>query len=419
MTKQERSWIFYDWANSAYSLTVTAALFPIFFKTFAAKGVEGYTSTAWLGYGNSLSTLAIAIFAPILGTIADYKNNKKRLFVPFFLLGVLATLAFAMVQEGDWLPALTIYLLSALGFAGANIFYDSFLVDVTPRERMDWISASGFAWGYLGSTIPFSLGMILIVKHNLFGFETSVPAVRIAFALTALWWLVFTIPLLRNVSQVYHVPPSSKPVRDSFARLLETLRDIRDYRNVFLFLLAYFFYIDGVGTIIRMATAFGTDMGIAPNTLLLILLVIQVVAFPFALLYGKLAQITSAKFMLFVGIFVYIIITITANFLPSFSSMQTRVALFWVLSILVATSQGGIQALSRSFYGKLIPKNKSAEFFGFYNIFGRFAAILGPLLMGFVTQTTRNAASGILSVLVLFIIGGILLTRVKEEEAPA
>ena len=214
MTKQERSWILYDCANSAYSLTITAALFPIFFKTFAAQGVEGYTSTAWLGYGNSIYTLIIALLAPVLGTLADYKGNKKRLFVPFLLVGVLATLSFSFIQEGQWTTALVIYIFSALGFAGANIFYDSFLVDVTSRERMDWISTSGFAWGYVGSTIPFILGMILIMKHGFFGWSSSMPAVRLTFAVTALWWFLFSLPFLRNIKQAYYVEPSPRPVRE-------------------------------------------------------------------------------------------------------------------------------------------------------------------------------------------------------------
>jgi UMF1 family MFS transporter len=416
MTKQERSWVFYDWANSAYSIAITSTIFPIFFKGVISKGVQGYTSTAWLGYGNSIYTLVIAVLAPILGTIADYKNYKKRFFIGFFLLGVISTACLALTREGGWIIAIVIYMLTALGFAGANIFYDSFLIDVTPKERMDWVSTSGYAWGYIGSTIPFIIGIALIMKYGLLGFSTSVPAVRISFLLTALWWFVFTIPFLRNVKQNYFIEPSQTPVSDSFRRLGDTFRRIRQYKNVFIFLIAYFLYIDGVDTIIKMATAFGTDIGISANMLMIILLAVQFVAFPFALLYGKLARVFSAKKMLFVGICIYVVITITAFFIPHFSDPKTKVMVFWIVSMLVATSQGGIQALSRSFYGKLIPKNESAEFFGFYNIFGKFAAILGPFLMGFVTQLTKSSGVGILSIIVLFIAGGVVLTRAKDQE---
>jgi len=417
MNKQERSWVFYDWANSAYSIAITSTIFPIFFKSVLSKGVEGYTSTAWLGYGNSIYTLVIAVLAPILGTIADYKNYKKRFFLGFFLLGVVATACLALTREGGWISALVIYIFTALGFAGANIFYDSFLVDVAPRERMDWVSTSGFAWGYIGSTIPFILGIALIMKYDIFGFSTSVPAVKISFFVTALWWFVFTIPLLKNVKQTYFIEPSRSPVGDSFRRLADTFRRIRQYRNVFIFLIAYFLYIDGVDTIIKMATAFGTDMGISANMLMIILLAVQFVAFPFALLYGKLAKVFSAKRMLFVGICVYVVITITAFFIPYFKDPKTKVMVFWIVSMLVASSQGGIQALSRSFYGKLIPKEGSAEFFGFYNIFGKFAAILGPFLMGLVTQVTKSSGVGILSIIVLFVAGGIVLTMAKENDS--
>ncbi len=414
VTKQERSWILYDVANSAYSITITAAIFPIFFKGVAAKGMEGFDSTAYWGYANSIAEIAIAVLAPILGTIADYRDSKKRFFASFFALGVISVLAFTLIGEGQWLRALLLYGASAIGFAGANIFYDSFITDVTEPARMDWVSSSGFAYGYIGSTIPFIIGMAGIILYAQLGFASSLPAVRIAFVITGLWWAVFTIPILRRVHQTHFVEASAHPVRDSFARLAGTFREIRRYRNAFTFLLAYFFYIDGVDTIIKMAVVFGTDVGIGANTLLIILLAIQFVAFPFALIYGKLAAATSTRFMLFVGIGVYTLIVITAFFLPVLPTPSARVALFWVLSMLVATSQGGIQALSRSFYGRLIPADRSAEFFGFYNIFGKFAAIMGPFLMGFFSQITRRSNVGVLSLILLFIVGAVVLTRVKD-----
>ncbi|MFW5811972.1 MAG: MFS transporter [Alkalispirochaetaceae bacterium] len=330
-TRKERSWVFYDWANSAYSIIITTAIFPLFYESIAPERI--YVAT-W-GFANSGASIIMAVLAPVLGTIADYRGNKKRFFSFFFALGVASTFALALFEQGEWLPALMVYVASAIGFAGANIFYDSFLTDVTEAKRMDWVSANGFGWGYIGSVIPFVISLLLVIGSDALGFERPTTAVRIAFLITALWWLGFSIPLLRNVTQVYFVPPSATPIRDSFRRLADTFRNIRQYRQVFLFLVAYFFYIDGVDTIIKMATP----------------------------------------------------------------------------------SQGGIQALSRSFYGKIIPPEKSAEFFGFYNIFGRFAAIMGPLLVGGFTLVTGQERFGILSVLGLFLLGGLVLKMVEEPAA--
>ncbi len=412
-TRKERSWVFYDWANSAYSIIITTAIFPLFYESIAPERI--YVAT-W-GFANSGASIIMAVLAPVLGTIADYRGNKKRFFSFFFALGVASTFALALFEQGEWLPALMVYVASAIGFAGANIFYDSFLTDVTEAKRMDWVSANGFGWGYIGSVIPFVISLLLVIGSDALGFERPTTAVRIAFLITALWWLGFSIPLLRNVTQVYFVPPSATPIRDSFRRLADTFRNIRQYRQVFLFLVAYFFYIDGVDTIIKMATPIARSMGIDSNMLLVILLAIQLVAFPFAILYGKLAERFSARKMLYVGILVYVVVVFVAFLLPSFEDPGVRTTLFWVLSMLVASSQGGIQALSRSFYGKIIPPEKSAEFFGFYNIFGRFAAIMGPLLVGGFTLVTGQERFGILSVLGLFLLGGLVLKMVEEPAA--
>lgn len=404
LSRQERSWVAYDWANSAYSIVITTAIFPLFYESITPP--EIYVST-W-GYANSLASLVVAILAPILGTIADYWGRKKKYFSFFFLVGVLTTVSLVLVGEGQWMLGLVLYVGSVIGFSGANLYYDSFLVDVTSEERMDWISSLGFGFGYIGSVIPFVAGIVLITTAEAIGI-TAMTATRIAFLLTGAWWFVFGIPLLRNVSQQYGIEPAAHPIRESFARLGRTITHIRKYRAVVIFLVAYFFYIDGVDTIIRMATPIALSMGIDSNTLLVILLAIQLVAFPFAILYGRLAQRFGAWKMLFVGIGIYVAVVLIAFFLPTIEDLGTRTTLFWVLSMLVASSQGGIQALSRSVYGKLIPKNKSAEFFGFYNIFGKFAAIMGPFLVAFVTQITGQERFGVLSVLILFAVGGLIL----------
>lgn len=410
LSKQEKSWVFYDWANSAYSILITTAVFPLYFKAAATNaGIAATTSTAYWGYANSIATLLISIFAPILGTIADYQGFKKRFFTFFFSLGIIFTSLLAVLPSNQWLILLVCYILTVIGFAGANIFYDAFLVDVTTEKRMNRISSQGFAWGYIGSTVPFIFSIVLIILSQLKLIPLSVTAAsQSAFAITALWWGIFTIPMLKNVQQIYYINREPKPISNSFKRILVTIKQIKSYRPLFLFLLAYFFYIDGVDTVITMSTSYGSDLGISSTNLLIILFATQIVAAPCSLIYGRLAEKFKARTMLLVGIFVYIIICTYAYFLKTTLD-------FWILAMLVASSQGGIQALSRAYFAKLVPKESANEFFGFYNIFYKFAAILGPFLVGLTAQLTHNTNSGVFSLIILFVIGGFILIRLPEE----
>ncbi|WP_163191866.1 MFS transporter [Clostridium thermarum] len=412
LTRIEKSWILYDWANSAYTLTITTTILPLYFKSVAGDaGISAGDSTAYWGYANSISTLILALIAPILGTIADYRGYKKKFFSFFVSLGLIFTAIMPLIPSNLWFLLLVLYIITAVGFSGANIFYDSFLVDVTTEENMDKVSANGFAWGYIGSTIPFIICMALILLSEKGAIPISKSeATKASFIITVLWWGLFSIPIFKNVKQVYGIDVEPNIVTKSFKRLINTFRNIRQHRALFLFLLAYFFYIDGVDTIIKMATSYGSDLGIDDQSLLIILLATQFVAFPFALLYGKLSQRFKGKKMLYVGIITYTLICIYAYF------MKTKLD-FWILAMLVGTSQGGIQALSRSYFGKLVPKEKSNEFFGFYNIFGKFAAIMGPAMVAFVTQITGKTNNGVFSIILLFVLGGLILTKVPEKNS--
>ncbi len=418
LNKIEKSWIVYDIANSAFVLIVITTIMPIFFKEYAAGSMEPAVSTSNWAFANSIASLFLAISAPILGTFADYKGFKKKFFMVFFVLGVGATFLLSSVSEGAWIYCLLVFILAKVGFAGANLFYDSFLPDVTQKKRMDHVSSHGYAWGYIGSVIPFILVMALILIGMKSSGSSALPPLqtKIGFIIVGVWWLFFAIPFIKNVHQTHYIPSSTQPVIDSIKRLIDTFREIRRYRQPFLFLIGYFFYIDGVDTIITMATAYGVELGLNSTMLILAILMIQVVAFPCALLYGKLATRFKAKNMLLVGIGVYLIITFLAYLLPSFDSLQTKTIMFWVLAFMVATSMGGIQALSRSYFGKIIPAQRSAEFFGFYNICGKFAAILGPLMMGVIGRITGESKYGVLSILILLIAGGIILLKVDESK---
>ncbi len=406
LSKEERAWILVDCGNSAYSMAVTTALLPIIFGMF-----ENVKSSMDLGYFNSFASILIAILSPILGTIADYKDKKKRFFIFFTFLGVFATagLAFVSPSGGQWQLLILFFILSAIGFAGANIFYDAFLVDVASNERMDKVSSFGFAFGYISSIIPFGISLALIF---FMGMDKAI-GYQIGFIITALWWGLLTIPMLKDVKQRHYIEPEPKPVINSFIRLADTFKNIRQHKTVFVFLIAYFFYIDGVDTNIKMVVPYATSIlgegTLDTFTLLGILLIIQVIAFPCAILYGNLAKRFSARTMILVGIITYIIACVAAYFISSLWHI-------FILGAMIGSAQGGIQALSRSYYAKIIPKKKSNEFFGFYNIFGKFSAIIGPVIMSLTTTITGNARLSIFGIIPLFIIGFLIFIMLPKEQ---
>ena len=406
-TKEEISWILYDCGNSAYSMAVTTALLPIVFGMF-----DNVSSSMDLGYFNSLASIIIAVLSPILGTLADYKDKKKRYFIFFTVIGLLSTLSLAFVapSSGQWQLLILFYGLSAIGFSGANIFYDSFLVDITDNDRMDKVSSNGFAVGYITSVIPFGISLAFVY---FLGMDKSI-GYQIGFIITFLWWGTLSIPMIRDVKQKHYIEPEPRPIASSFKRLFDTFKNIRNYKAVFVFLLAYFLYIDGVDTIIKMVVPYATAVlganSLDTFTLLGILLIIQIIAFPCAILYGNLARRFGTRSMIIVGISTYIVACFAAYFI-------SEVWHIFLLGALIGSAQGGIQALSRSYYGKIIPKERSNEFFGFYNIFGKFAAIIGPAIMALTTTLTGNAKLSIFSIIPLFVVGLIIFLTLPKDQA--
>ena len=411
-TKEEKGWIMYDWANSAFAAIILAIVLPPFYEE-VAQGIPN--AGPWWGYATSIASLVSALLAPILGTLGDYKGYKMRLFTVFVLLGASATALLAFT--GNWQLMLVLYILSSIGFNASGVFYDGFLPDVTTEDRMDMVSSFGYGMGYIGgSTIPLLIALALIM----FGQNIGIPsdtACQISFFITAVWWIVFTIPMWRSVKQRHFVMQRGSLVKQSISRLTQVALRILKNKAVLLFLLAYFFYIDGVGTIIHMASIFGKSMGLGQTELIVILLVVQLVAFPCAILYGLLARRWSVRTMLLTGIITYMVICAVAMFLEPLRTLGKTPLLigFVSLAVLVGTAQGGIQALSRSFYGKLVPPDSANEFFGFYDIFGKFSAVLGPFLFGLVWHATQKPYLGVIPVLLMFIVGGGLFLLVPKK----
>jgi MFS transporter, UMF1 family len=419
------SWILYDWANSAFATTVLAGFFPIFFKQYWSEGVDAAISSARLGFANSAAGLFIALCAPVLGAVADRGTFKKNFLGGFTCLGVITTALLFWVGEGHWGQALLFFSLANIGFSGGIIFYDALITDVASPEEMHTVSTRGYAFGYLGGGLLFALNAYMTQSPQTFGLADGAEAVQFSFISVAVWWTLFAIPLFLWVRESGGAFAESglRMVGAGLRQLRDTVQDIRHYKTVVLFLIAYWFYIDGVGTVIRMAVDYGLSIGLDSGTLLIALLITQVVGFPSALIFGFLANRIGAKSAIFVSILIYFFICIGGAFIHS-------TAEFYLLGGLVGIAQGGIQALSRSFYALLIPVDKSAEYFGFYNMLGKFAAVLGPAIMGGVGllayemgYSSRIASRlSISSIAILFAVGGTLLyfvdeTRGKEEAA--
>lgn len=401
MTRAEKSWILYDVGNSALMMLATSVI-PIY---FASLNPSGGAVTAW-SMAETIASLIIALLMPVLGSIADMQGMKKKFILGTVLTGAVATVAMGIPTSA--VAFIVIYVVSSVMLNSSIVFYDALLVDATTDERMDEISSHGYAWGYIGSCVPFIACLLVILNASTLGISLRL-AMQASLVVTALWWVAFTIPMLRNVKQIHFKPLAAHPVKTAVTGLGKTLRELWGKRGLRLFMISYFFYIDGVHTIIKLSTSYGTDLGIDSKQLVLALLATQFVAFPSAIIYGRLAKRFGTRTMLLIAVAAYFGITL-------FAALALRSALeFWFLAMLVGIFQGGIQALSRSEFGKLCPKDRANEYFGFFNIFGKYAAILGTFLVGTFTALTGYASLGVLSIAVLFIAGFVILLQVPAQ----
>lgn len=405
LTKQEKNWILYDVGNSAFTLLITTIL-PIYFNYMAGEaGLASELYMAYWGYAASIVTLIVALTGPVLGTIADTKGYKKPIFLGSLVIGVIGCISLGFTK--NWFVFLIIFIIAKVGYSSSLIFYDSMLADVTDENRMDQVSSNGYAWGYIGSCLPFIVSLVVVLGADAIGL-TMPTAMMIAFLITAVWWVGMTLPLLRGYKQKYFVEKKEHAITESFKRLGRTFKNIKREKKAFLFLLAFFFYIDGVYTIIDMATAYGSALGLDSTGLLLALLVTQIVAFPFAILFGRLAQRVAVDKLITVCISAYFLIAVYAMFLQS----QVQ---FWILAVCVGMFQGGIQALSRSYFTKIIPAEQSGEFFGFMDICGKGAAFMGTTIISTVTLITGKENLGVGAIAVLFLIGMVLFRITVKE----
>lgn len=408
--KAINAWVMYDWANSAFATTIMAAVLPVYYASVAGSNLPGNMATVYWAYTTSISLLIAAIISPVLGAVADFLGTKKRLLGIFALLGIAGTALLYFVKTGDWLMASIFFIVGDIGFAGSMVFYDALLPHVANPDEIDQVSSKGYAIGYLGGGIllAINLAMIMLAPKELTGLMS-----RLSFLTVALWWFVFSIPVLKIVKE----PPrrvmknelGNNAIQVSFKRVFQTFSEIKNYRDLFIFLVAFWFYNDGIGTIIKMATIYGAEIGLGQTTLIGTLLMVQFVGIPFAFLFGWLAKKIGTKKSIYLSLLVYTCIAIGGYFM-------TQEWHFWMLGLAVATVQGGSQALSRSLFGRMVPRSKSAEFYGFFSVSEKFAGIAGPFVFGIVGQLVGHSRLSIVSLVIFFIIGAILLTRVNEKE---
>ncbi|HIG50057.1 MAG TPA: MFS transporter [Gammaproteobacteria bacterium] len=411
LNKSAWSWALYDWANSAFATTVMAGFFPIFFKSYWASNLSDAESTFAIGSVNSLVGLLIAFSAPVLGALADAGDSKRKFLFSFAFLGIIATGYLFFIPESSWKLAVVFYGIGVIGFSGGNIFYDSLLVTVSKEKERNRVSALGFSLGYLGGGILFLLNVAMFLYPNWFGLENQIEAVLWSFLSVAVWWLIFSLPIYLNVKEP--VQNASKKqintvIADAFENLLNTAKSIKKFKSAVIFLLAYFLYMDGVDTIIRMATSYGSDIGLSATSMIQALLLTQFIGFPATLVFGYYADRFGYKYSLSFAIIVYIFVVL-------FSSQMDTALEFYIVASVIGLVQGGVQAISRSFFSTLIPENKAAEFFGFYNFIGKSSVFLGPFMVSGIALITGSPSYGILSLLILFIPGLILLWLVPEK----
>ena len=410
MSRRPRiSWALYDWGNSAFATTVMAGFFPVFFKEYWARGLSATDSTFWLGVGNSAASTLMVLFAPLIGALADQGGSKKRYLLLFAFLGALMTSSLFLVAAGMWQIALLFYALGIVGFSGSIVPYDALLVDVAEEDELDRVSALGYALGYLGGGLLFAVNVFMVLNPEYFGLTDAGQAVRVSFLMVGIWWALFSLPVMLFVRERNPRPANPHVLRGALKEIRDNFREVGCYRMVALFLLAYWLYIDGVDTIVRMAVDYGLAIGFEPADLLTALLITQFVGFPAALVFGRVGDRYGPKKGIMIALVVYIIIVFWAWRMNSPWE-------FYALAVVIGLVQGGIQSLSRSLYARLIPQDRAGMFFGVYNMLGKFAAVIGPLLVGWVAAASGDSRLGILAVLLLFVAGFVVLQRVIVEK---